>query len=1535
MTVQNLWPLGFLLLIPVIICLYLLKQKAKEEVFSSSMLWQEIYKNLEARTPFDKLKQNLLMYLQILLMLMLILALMAPVLKKGGKAQEHTILVIDNSASMQFLYEGDKTRLDHSIEEAKREIDGLGEDTVVTLISCSDEASVIYQGKDKHTLKKRLDQMEQTEEPGTLDLAAGVVSSTVQGLSDAQVICYTDTEFSAEDLVRQQDGITLIVQDVYSEGENCSVDYVNYAALEEGVEALCRVTNYGEQETTRDVSLYAGTELLDVQTVTVQPGESENVYFEKQKLKTDGSVTLTAELAGRDALMADNRQSIALTADEGKRVLLLSDGNVFLERALSLRQGVELYKSDSEDVLGQEADPYDLYVLDGRKLPEDISFADLSKDAGVLVFGDASGVLEGAERTGEENGVVLTFQDSEVTRYLDGFSFGVTQAFTYDLPEQSVPLLKTDAGQTVGYCVDAGEHRAAVVGFDIHNTDLALKPEFPIFMSQVTDYLLGAEMGRQEIVNFPVAAESDVTPVDPLVSENSQKAKKTGGRAIRNLILLIALLLLTVEWCIYHFEVHASKKKQYLAVRGLVMVLIVLAMAGLSISKKQKKTETIFLVDVSDSMSGNRKEVESYLQKAVSEMPEKNFCGIVTFGKDTAVEQFLSDRKIFSEFTAKPVTTATNIEKAVQAAVSMFDEDAGKRLVLLTDGCENEGNMSLAAAAVKGSEIELLGIAMEDSIGGNEEVYIDGLEAPRVIHDGDHFNVSVSVVSNVETDAVLSLYAGRNLRGQQTIQLNKGRNRFVFEDEAVDGTIASYRAVIEPEQDTISVNNTFATFAQIEARPKILLVEGTPGEGQEFEKVLKAANVDYDKVTPAGTPVTLAELTPYKAVVTLNVHYGDLRQGFVTALDSFVRDYAGGYICIGGDNSYALGSYRGTVLEELLPVRMDLEGEKEIPKLCMAMVIDQSGSMTSPASDNSSVTGLDLAKQAAVSGVRELRETDEVGVLAFDDTYHWIVPISPVGDPESVNDQIRTIAEGGGTSIYPAFREAYTQVLKSDAKLKHIILLTDGQDEFRDYNDLINMINEAGITVSTVAVGEGADKALLQDIAGRCGGRYYYTDINNSIPRIFAQEVYLSTNTYLVNEPFYPTVASQSEMLEGVMDEGCPAILGYVAATPKELAQVVLLSDRGDPLLASWQCGLGRTVAWTSDGNNEWTAECATWDRYPTLWSNIIHYVISDTGFGEDDLEIVKEGTTATISYETKEYDRNTKVTAVVTGEDGETREIPLDAVKPGAFEGRLDMDAVGIYSVNVRKQEGDQIQKSYNTAYANQYSVEYKFAESELPSFLKQAGGKTVTMEDTVWGKHKKQAYARISLTMPLLILAMLLFLADIAIRRFSLDLAAPFYWISGRVGAWKERRQRRGRDDNLQAVGKTARKRRKSGNVQTVDDVSVGRTEASVEQAEALEGAGPVQERTSGSEARKSAGASTAAADVSKSEGKKKLRTARKTEETSAEETAAQAEIGDASAAQKDDRKKKKREKQQETVEKLDMNALLQKKREREGKE
>ncbi|MBR1597510.1 MAG: VWA domain-containing protein [Lachnospiraceae bacterium] len=1454
MTFSNLWPLGFLILIPVIIILYLLKQKVKDQPFSSTMLWREIYKNLEAKTPFEKLKNNILMYLQILAMLLLILALMAPVIRNGGLVQRNTILVIDKSASMETAYGGGDSRLDEAVSRARRYLEGVNDSGMVTIVACGDEAEIIYQGQDKATAKRRLGELKTEQVSGNLDAASGMVGSLVSNLDNVDVVCYTDSDFDYESWKRNNDKISLAVESIYSKEENLSVDYVNYGLKDNTIEAICKVANHGTKPAASDVSLYLNNEIIDVQTVTVEAGESETVYFNEAPLPSDyiadsqatstgteldgnnilesgiddendisvagvdnntpagGNVNITkalvlrAELSEKDALSADNFSSIQITADNSKKILLLSEGNVFMEKALSLVDGALVYKSEDISVLEQEND-FELYVFDGINIPDDFDMSRLNKNAALLLINYKEDPFGLVGSNSDISDVMLHFDKSEITEYVEGYSFGVTNAYTYNLPEWASPIIAADDGSVVGYygkalsgisdksdkgsIIDApaegvhvnegssdktgtGYHHIGVFGFDIHNTDLALQTEFPIFMSQLTEYLLTGNEELVEINNFPID-ESEVIPIENVEVSGVLDKTKIGGRAIRNLLLFAAIIVLIVEWIIYHLQVHSGKKKQFLVVRAVLLAAIVLAISGVSITKRQRRIETIFLVDVSDSMSGNLAAVENYLKESMSLMPQKNQAGVVLFGKNTAVEQFVSDSKTFYGITASPVTTATNIESGVTSACSMFHDGVTKRLVLITDGCENEGSMRLAASNMKNSDVELYAISLSDSVSGSSEVYIDGLDTPSVIHAGDHYNISVSVKSNVETEALLSLYSGRISKGQKEIHLTKGTNQFVFEDVGEDGTIAQYKAVIEPDEDTITVNNTYVTFSQIEARPKVLLVEGKPGEASEYEKILTAANIGYDLTTGAGVPITLSQLNAYKAVITVDVYYDDLREGFAKTLETYVKDYSGGYICIGGENSYALGGYRNTELEEMLPVDMDIEGEKEIPKMAMVMVIDQSGSMAYPSEDNTSVTGLDLAKQAAISGVKELRETDEAGVLAFDDAYSWTVPITKVDDVDEITDKIRTIGDGGGTSIYPALEEAYARILKSDAKIKHIILLTDGQDEFRQYNVLLDQINKAGITVSTVAVGKDSDRNMLKTIADTCGGRFYYTDVNNSIPRIFAQEVYLSTNTYLINEEFYPVVTSNNEILSGVMEEGCPALLGYIATRAKPRADVILKSPKGDPILSAWQFGLGRTVAWSSDATNEWTAPFAAWENYPMLWSNIIHYVISDTELGGDNLEIVKDGNSAKVVYETDEYDKNTVLTALVSDENGEADEITLDPVKPGSYEASVDSEDIGIYSLSVRKKNGDEIVKNYNTAFANQYSPEYQFSEAsgELERFVKQVDGTELSFEDDVWKTDVKKVKNRVPLTMLLIIISMGILLFDIIIRRFSVDVA------------------------------------------------------------------------------------------------------------------------------------------------------------------
>ena len=296
-----------------------------------------------------------------------------------------------------------------------------------------------------------------------------------------------------------------------------------------------------------------------------------------------------------------------------------------------------------------------------------------------------------------------------------------------------------------------------------------------------------------------------------------------------------------------------------------------------------------------------------------------------------------------------------------------------------------------------------------------------------------------------------------------------------------------------------------------------------------------------------------------------------------------MSDLGGGFIMAGGENSFGSGGYTGSRLEKLLPVRFDTEKKRDQPGLALALVIDRSGSMTGEK--------LELAKDAAKATAELLGADDLIGVIAFDSQPTSIVRLQRAANRVRIASDISRLTAGGGTNILPALKEAYDQLDPARAKLKHVILLTDGQASYDGIRELCDEMAEHKITISAVGVGAEADKTLLTMIAERGGGRFYFTQSAQNIPKIFTKETTEVARNALVEEQVGVHVQKRAELLDGVGIETAPPLRGYVSTKPKPLSDVVLVSDLGEPILARWRVGLGQAVAWTSDVKNRWVGD--------------------------------------------------------------------------------------------------------------------------------------------------------------------------------------------------------------------------------------------------------------------------------------------------------------------------------------------------------
>jgi Ca-activated chloride channel homolog len=441
---------------------------------------------------------------------------------------------------------------------------------------------------------------------------------------------------------------------------------------------------------------------------------------------------------------------------------------------------------------------------------------------------------------------------------------------------------------------------------------------------------------------------------------------------------------------------------------------------------------------------------------------------------------------------------------------------------------------------------------------------------------------------------------------------------------------------------------------------------------------------------PGQLPAGLAELAGFDAILLSDVAAHRLGTEWMTAVREFVEKLGGGLIMLGGPQSFGAGGYLKSPLEEVLPVRLRAPDDEEKQSAAVALVLDRSGSMAGEK--------LEMAKSAAIATAEVLARSDHLGVYAFDSEVKVVTPMTRLTTTGGVVGQIGGLAAGGGTNLEPTFQVAREALRRVRAKVKHMIILTDGQTAGGGYETMAAACRAEGITISTVALGDGAHVGLLQAVAVAGGGQSYTSLTPEGIVRIFTQDTLMHTGRMLREEAFDARVNERHEMLKGLEEWEAPPLLGYVRTVRKASAQVPLVTDQGDPLLAHWRFGLGKVTAFTSDAKSRWGALWVTrWPDYTRFWSQVLRETARPAQGGRLDLTAVMEGESARIRVDLladAETRRNDAVVEVevfhlASQADGtalrEPTKLRLGQTGPGLYEGRLMPKNAGVYLVRAQ----------------------------------------------------------------------------------------------------------------------------------------------------------------------------------------------------------------------------------------------------------
>ncbi len=477
----------YLWVIPVIIMLYILKQRHQDFHVSSLYLWQETLRDIEANAPWQKLRKNLLMFLQIAAMLLFILALARPYLNAAGGKAQNVVIVLDTSFSMQAT-DVKPSRFEAAKKQASSYISNLSPGTLVTLVSIGNSAVIEENlSSDKNRLLETVNRLKVTNGTANYEDAVSLIESIVRQNPGTEVVLYGDKRLEVP-------GIDIKFSRISQGGDNYAVTSVSYAEVENSITVLSRIANFGVEDRVIPVSLYVDGKVFDARNVEVMAGETENVYWHGIPGQT---TVIECRIDAEDALKGDNSAWTAVNISKTNRVMLVSQKNIFLEKVLSVMKGVELYRTGFEGA--DELKGYDLYIFDGflpSRLPE---------DGNIMVFNPPSnGYFKVREeivlQVGEE--IILPeirLTEHELLTHMEGQDFLVAKSKRLEVPKWGEILMESSEG-AIAFAGSLDKSRIVVLGFDIHNSDLPLTPAFPIMMANMLEWLLAPGIENVESI---------------------------------------------------------------------------------------------------------------------------------------------------------------------------------------------------------------------------------------------------------------------------------------------------------------------------------------------------------------------------------------------------------------------------------------------------------------------------------------------------------------------------------------------------------------------------------------------------------------------------------------------------------------------------------------------------------------------------------------------------------------------------------------------------------------------------------------------------------------------------------------------------------------------------------------------------------------------------------------------------------------------------------------------------------------------------
>lgn len=820
---------------------------------------------------------------------------------------------------------------------------------------------------------------------------------------------------------------------------------------------------------------------------------------------------------------------------------------------------------------------------------------------------------------------------------------------------------------------------------------------------------------------------------------------------------------------------------------------------GLGLARPVRATESdrvavVVLVDVSDSVSDDAlADAKRVVADAFAARRPDDLVKLVTFAErprlvegdpvsgNAAPPAVARHGKSDGVSKSDDIGAGSNLQAALQLAYGLFPPGYLRRVLLVSDGLETDGDVLAEAnrAREHGVVVHTVPYRREPPA----EVAVRELVLPERVKVGETFEVKADVFATRATRAKLRLYQGEALNGLdgvRDVELAPGPNAIVWKSVVrLPGEVTYAFEIAEVADDKFPENNRMAATVEVPGRPQILYIEDTPQHGGPLARALTAQQYEVDLRPPAGFPATLKELERYDLVVLSDVAKERFSAASQSLVESYVRDLGGGFLFAGGENGYGLGGWQDTPLARILPVRMDAERMNKTPSVAMVLVIDHSGSMTG--------LPMEMAKKAAKATLDVLAGDDLVSVVVFDSSPDVVVKMQPVRNRTRIRNLISQVQPAGGTEIFPALDRAYGIQSVTEARKKHVILLTDGKAPSGGIRELVGQMIAESITVTSVGLGNELDEPLLRMIAEVGGGRYHHAPDPNSLPRIFTKETEMIAKAAAVEEWFPVAQTEHASFLKRIDVRSAPLLHGYVSTKlkPPPATQLLANGDSDEPILARWRVGTGWVLAWTSDVKARWATEWIAWGGWEKFWGQLVREHMRSKDRHELDLRAELRGGVLQASVDAftaderfdNQLDSSLTITGPLPGND--KRVVTMRQTAPGRYEAAVPLDKHGSFllrSEHLREQtDGTKVPVAVSRGHvSNPYPGEYAAFRTDEATLerVALAGGGLFAPDalSRVFDPGAERIPSREDLWARAVMAAIAVFLLDLLLRRVRL---------------------------------------------------------------------------------------------------------------------------------------------------------------------